>query len=169
MKKTALLLLVVLLAVPAFAQMHGGNMPGVPGNGNGMGSKTMGGLGLMLMPGLEVAADGTVVVASRTDIAAYTPNGTKAWTYTADAAGARVRLAGTLVLVIERLGGRSLTALNVSNGAKAWTLELDGNGMHVEPAANQIYILVTKVEGTTPVRELVAVSLSGSVLWRRTL
>jgi len=41
--------------------------------------------------------------------------------------------------------------------------------MHVEPAASQLYVLVTKIDGTTPVRELVAVSLSGSVLWRRTI
>ena len=167
MKKTALLLFVVLLAVSASAQMHGGNMPGTPGNGTG--TKPMSGNVLMLMPGLEVAADGTAIVADRVGVVAYTPNGTKAWTYTIDSPGAQVRVAGTLVLVTERLGGRSLTALNVSNGTKAWTLDLDGFGMHVEPAANQIYVLVTKVDGTTLTRELVAVSMSGSVLWRRTL
>ena len=169
MKKTALLSLTLLFAVGALAQMHGG-MPGMPGSGNGNGNGTgtmMQRLGAMAMPHFEVAADGTVITVQRGEIVAYTANGTKAWTYELeDNAMNPVRVAGTLVLVG---GNKTLTALNVSNGAKAWTLALDGYAMHVEPAATQIYVMVVKVEGTTLTRTLLAVSNSGTVLWRQTL
>lgn len=123
-----------------------------------------------------VAADGTVITFERaggvTNIVAFTANGTKAWTHALEDADAhQLAIAGTLVVVAD---DDTLLALQIANGATAWTTEVGGFAMNVQATTSQLYVVVVKemqhqrMMGPAT-RELVAVSFSGSILWRQTL
>jgi hypothetical protein len=81
---------------------------------------------------------------------------------------------GTVVVIDRDVSGATITQTLVAynaSGAKAWTLALDGLAMNVAAAANQFYAIVVKPgsNDTPATRTLVAVSLSGVILWSQPL
>jgi outer membrane protein assembly factor BamB len=195
---TALTAVFLLFAVVASAKMNKPGSPSPspsPGSGIAAGYGDMENMGPME---LIIAPDGTVLVIERTptsfgtfthSLVAYNGNtGAEAWSYELGGKGGhQLEVVGTLVVFGTGRGSRAettstLTALNLSNGAEAWTLELDGFAMEIEASTNQIYVIVAKPNGLQPgesgrlsfqhgpaERTLLAVSLSGTVLWSKPL
>lgn len=159
---------------------------GGPGMGGGMGP---GGQG-MNGGGLVVAPDGTAYVTSRTPsttagtagtsvLVAVGKNGTRAWEWSAVGGIREPILAGSLV--ITAVGARdgdetpeaTVVALQAASGTEAWRATVDGHAARLEAAGDRVLALVVKPKATgmgagsssDPDRTLVAIDLTGTVLW----
>lgn len=159
---------------------------GGPGMGGGMGP---GGQG-MNGGGLVVAPDGTAYVISKTPstttgaagtsvLVAVGKNGTQAWEWSAIGGIREPVLAGSLV--ITAIGARdgdetpetTVVALQAASGTEAWRVTVDGHAARLEPAGDRILALLVKPTATGtaagsasgPDRTLVAIDLTGTVLW----
>ena len=159
---------------------------GGPGMGGGMGP---GGQG-MNGGGLVVAPDGTAYVISRTpsttagaaasvELLAVAKNGTRLWEWSAEGGIREPLLVGSLV--VTAVGARdgdetpeaTVVALQAATGTEAWRVTLDGHAARLEAAGDRILALVVKptAAGTgagsssDPDRTLVAIDLTGTVLW----
>lgn len=158
--------LVLVSAVPAFAQMmgngqHGGNMNG---NMNGLIMGAMAASGAM-GGGLLVGPDGTVYTLRIADAAAGSvpagevvavrPSGAIGWTATVAAGMPSLALSGSDLIVATRTMGSAATpsstlaALSTASGAQRWVLQLDGIVMDIEPFAGGTYVTLIKFPATS--------------------
>lgn len=173
MKRSVIVVALLLAAVPLAAQMGGGRMPGMRGNGN-----------FTMMSDVAVGTDGTAFVVRRAgtssnyEVAAIRPTGTVAWTFALPQNQAATTIAtnGTTVFVslfgttgtFPNLGLKSsLAGLSVASGAP-FTVDLDGIAMDIETYTDGAYVVEVSAGSTgMPMtsfgRKLLSVTNAGKV------
>lgn len=158
----------------------------------GMGRILVSPAGTTFLVSRELTGTSTSAVAD--ELLAISPNGTNAWSWRSTDAIRDLTLAADILVVsvgephaygttgtAPRTG--ALVAVRSTTGAEAWRLTLDGIPMRVETASDRLVILVGKPTSTTTGgtttghmgpgdagfqgmrRSLVAVNLSGRLLW----
>jgi len=173
MKRVLILTMAMMLAaVGAFAQGHGGEKgPGGPGGAQGFGGPAI------------IGSDGTVYVtkASATsgsiDVVAIRSTGATAWTATIADRGRLLLSDGNLLSAssvknADNTITSTITALSIASGTVAWTKDFAGHAEPIGAFSGGTYVSVVvpaATSGGTATRSLVALSNSGVVLWTTAL
>jgi hypothetical protein len=173
MKRVLILTMAMMLAaVGAFAQGHGGDHgPGGPGGEQGFGGPAI------------IGSDGTVFVtkasatAGSVDVVAIRSTGAVAWTATIADRGRLLLSDGNLLSAssvknADNTITSTITAISTASGTVAWTKEFAGHAELVGPFSGGTYVSVVvpaATSGGTATRSLVALSNSGAVLWTTAL
>lgn len=163
---------------------NGAGGAGGPGTGGGMGPG-----GAMNGGGLVIAPDGTSYLVTRTPatstesaastLLAVGPNGQKAWEWTTQGGIREPLLVGGLVVAVvgdadgDQTPEAAVVALQAASGTEAWRVALDAHVARLEAASDRLVALVVAPEtaasggsaSADPDRSLVAIDLTGHVLW----
>jgi outer membrane protein assembly factor BamB len=183
----------ICFASAAFAQMHSHGVHGSTGMTGTMGSIGMASIAVTPEGNAVTVKSVTAQnAAPKQSLVAYTPSGGIAWTWSSESYIGLVTIADHFVLVTTGSGmtmgnmnfTTKLVALSTTTGEVAWQLQLDGIPMDLEPSATQIYALAITpgfgiynggmgpgngMPSMQMKSTLSAISLSGTVLWTKSL
>lgn len=183
MKRSLIAAALCLMATMAFADHGGANGQAGAGPQNGGRDGGIGGAEII------IGNDGTTYVtrhiaattstAASTEVRAISATGATLWTVSRPADGGRFVLSGSYLIdttenaaTTTTAATTTLTALSTATGATAWTLTLDGRVNELRPFTGGTLAVVSTpsaTAGALPTRTLVAISNSGTVLWRVTI
>ncbi len=173
MKRVLILTVAIMLAaVGAFAQGHGGEKgQGGPGGAQGFGGPAI------------IGSDGTVYVTKASaasgsiDVVAIRSTGAVAWTATVADRGRLLLSDGNLLSAssvknTDNTITSTISALSIASGTVAWTKDFAGHAEPIGTFSGGTYVSVVvpaATSGGTATRSLVALSNSGAVLWTTAL